>query len=181
MKRIFIIVFLITFIFSVASQEQEADKLYSIYKRAEEKTEKDFIGTWEVKTNYTVVMDSIMIDNVDYKFGQGFLIDNSYLDNPNIYVKFDFMDEDLLYIYQQNERAIRGFYKVIPNSLSLSYSHFHLCITLKDKENRIYPIALIMTEKNDYYQISYKLNFGDELRNSMKIFCIGEMIKQSER
>ena len=164
MKSIFISVFLITFILVATTQETKEAKY-------------DFIGEWAVKTNYVVVSDVFPID--DYRFGSGFLIDNSYLDNPNIYVTFDFIDEDLLYIYQQNEGVIRGFYRIIPNQPSApSFGLFHLCIALEDKENRDYPIGLIMTERDDTYQISYELY--SEM-SSMNIYCVGEMIKQSER
>ncbi len=159
MKSIFIIVYLITFIFAVASQEEDK-----------------FIGTWEVKNNYTVVTEEFRTDKRGLKMEIGLSIDNSYLDNPNIYVKFDFIDEDLLYIYKRNGKAIRGFYKVVPNGPRRKVAIFEACILLKDKEDRKYPIGLIMTEKEDHYQISYTVDHG---LKDKTIHSIGEMIKQN--
>ena len=144
---------------------------------------KDFIGVWEIKTNLAIIEDYLLPFNTESPAAKGFayLIASEYISDPNIFIKLDFKDEDLLYIHKKNGEIVRGFY-TIESSPEHRFTPFkgYISMVTKHGEKYMFSLAEIDNSKN-HFKVSYKLDHISDIKGGEfkpTVYCLGELIKQ---
>jgi len=134
----------------------------------------DFLGIWKVKTLDTIQIIQLYTDGFDY-FTNGYRIREGYLNDPYIYIEFDFVDEDLLYITRADGSRLRGFYQIMENN-GINRDDFPYYIYMEDKYTNSYYFPVRLSGE-EVYEINYnlELNLRDEL---IQINCLAELIRE---
>jgi hypothetical protein len=133
----------------------------------------DFQGIWNVNTVEAIQIIQLYTTGFDH-FTNGYRIRHEYVDDPLVYVEFDFIDEDLLYITRADGTRLRGFYQ-LKNNTGINSSDYPYYLYLEDKYTNVYYFP-VRVSGEDTYEINYKLELirRDEL---IQITCVAELVR----
>ena len=133
-----------------------------------------FEGIWTVETTVAIQIIQLYTDGFD-DFTNGYRIREEFIADPLIYVEFNFIDEDLLYITRADGSKLRGFYQIKENS-GINNQDFPFYIFLEDKFANSYYFPVRKIDDNNF-EINYVLELG--LRDILiQISCIGIISKK---
>jgi len=131
----------------------------------------DFQGIWVVNTLEAIQIIQLYSKGFDH-FTNGYRIRHEYTDDPLIYVEFDFIDEDLLYITRADGSRLRGFYQLKENS-GINSEDYPYYLYLEDKYTNSYYFPVRATGENTY-EINYNLELI--LRDLLiQVTCVAEL------